>query len=191
MNPVLVVVVLGLAAWPYRRLRRAAGVRAVGPAPGTVRSRRARPTQVAAALPDAIELVVLAVRAGALPSAAVSSVGAHLPASIAPAFDAARVALRDGVRFSEAVQLLAQQLGPAAVPLADSLAAADHDGLPLAPVLERLAAEARTQRRRHADTLARQLPVRLSLPLVLCTLPSFVLLAVAPLLLAALSSLHR
>ena len=31
----------------------------------------------------------------------------------------------------------------------------------------------------------------LSLPLVMCTLPSFVLLAVAPLLFAALSSLHR
>jgi tight adherence protein C len=191
MNPVLVVVVLGLAAWPYRRLRCAAGVRAVDRAPCNVRPRRARPTQVASTLPDAIELVVLAVRAGALPSTAVSSVVPHLPASIAPAFEAVHLALLDGTRFSEAVQLLPQRLGPAAIPLADSLAAADHDGLPLAPVLERLAAEARMQRRRHADTLARQLPVRLSLPLVLCTLPSFVLLAVAPLLLAALSSLHR
>lgn len=78
-----------------------------------------------------------------------------------------------------------------AAPLADSFAAADRYGQPLAPVLERLADEARQHRRRQADTLARQLPVRMSLPLVLCTLPSFVLLAVVPLLLAALSSLHR
>jgi hypothetical protein len=33
--------------------------------------------------------------------------------------------------------------------------------------------------------------VRLAVPLVVCTLPSFVLLAIVPLLLAALSSLHR
>ena len=85
------------------------------------------------------------------------------------------------------------QVQPTAQPmsLADSFAAADRYGQPLAPVLERLADEARQHRRRQADTLARQLPVRMSLPLVLCTLPSFVLLAVVPLLLAALSSLHR
>jgi hypothetical protein len=34
------------------------------------------------------------------------------------------------------------------------------------------------------------LPVRLAMPLVLCTLPSFVLLAIVPLLVGALSSLH-
>jgi tight adherence protein C len=74
--------------------------------------------------------------------------------------------------------------------LTDSLIAADRYGLPLAPVLDRLADEARQHRRRIADANARQLPVRLSLPLVLCTFPSFVLLAVVPLLLAAFSSLN-
>ena len=80
-----------------------------------------------------------------------------------------------------------------ALPLgvADSFAAADRYGQPIAPVLERLALEARQHRRRQADALARQLPVRMSVPLVLCTLPSFVFLAVVPLLLAALSSLQQ
>jgi len=49
---------------------------------------------------------------------------------------------------------------------------------------------ARQQRRRDSDAAARELPVRLAVPLVLCTLPSFVLLAIVPLLLGALSSLH-
>lgn len=71
----------------------------------------------------------------------------------------------------------------------DSFAAADRYGLPLAPIVERLAAEARHQRRRRTEAVARQLPIRMAAPLVLCTLPSFVLLAVAPLLLAAISSL--
>ena len=75
--------------------------------------------------------------------------------------------------------------------LADTLAAADRDGLPLAPVLERLSVESRAQRRRDADARARQLPVRLAFPLVLCSLPAFVLLAVTPMLIAALSALTR
>jgi hypothetical protein len=50
--------------------------------------------------------------------------------------------------------------------------------------------EAREQRRRDGQAAARELPIRLAAPLVLCTLPSFALLAIAPLLLGALSSLH-
>jgi tight adherence protein C len=143
------------------------------------------------ALPDAIDLLVLAVRAGLLPSAALRETHRHF----APvARDAAAEVLRRydaGIRFAEALPALTDRLGPAAAPLVDGFAAADRDGLPLGPVLERLAADARAQRRRTLEATARQLPVRLSIPLVLCTLPAFVLMAVAPLLLAALSSLRR
>ena len=62
--------------------------------------------------------------------------------------------------------------------------------MPIAPVLERLAEEARSERRRAADAAARQLPVRLAAPLVVCTLPAFVLLAIVPLLIGAFSSWH-
>lgn len=143
------------------------------------------------AYPDAIELIVLAVRAGYVPAAALQAVMPHLPLPLRTAFAEVSARTRAGQRFADALAALPTLLGPMAAPLADSFAAADRYGLPLSPVLERLADEARQRRRRHADTLARQLPVRMSLPLVLCTLPSFVFLAVVPLLLAALSSLHR
>ena len=143
------------------------------------------------ALPDAIDLFVLAVRAGHLPAAAVDIVLPHLAPALQPAFAEVAAAVRNGTRFADALAVLPSRLGPQAAPLADSLIAADRYGLPLAPVLDRLADEARQHRRRLADASARQLPVRLSLPLVLCTLPSFVLLAVVPLLLAAFASLNR
>ena len=45
-------------------------------------------------------------------------------------------------------------------------------------------------RRRLGQAEARRLPVRLSFPLVVCTLPSFVLLAIAPAVLGAISTLR-
>lgn len=155
------------------------------------RRRRARRRAMAAAYPDALDLVVLAVRAGHLPAAALRAVVPHLPAEVAGAFAEVVHRVDGGARFADALAVLRHSLGPMASPLVDSFAAAERYGLPLAPVVERLAAEARHQRRRRGEMLARQLPVRMAAPLVLCTLPSFVLLAVAPLLLAALSSLAR
>jgi tight adherence protein C len=143
------------------------------------------------AYPDAIEMIVLAVRAGYLPAAAMVAAAPYLPTSVRPAFEAVAAQTAEGERFADALAVLPSALGPMAAPLADSFAAADRYGQPIAPVLERLAAEARQHRRRQAETLARQLPVRMTVPLVLCTLPSFVLLTVVPLLLAALSSLRQ
>jgi len=154
-----------------------------------VRHLARRRRAVERAYPDAIEMLVLAVRAGALPSAAVQSALPHLPLAVRPAFAAVQQRVATGERFADALGALATHLGLTARPLVDSLAAADRYGLPLAPVLDRLADDARQHRRRAAEARARQLPVRLSLPLVLCTLPSFVLLAIVPLLIGALSSL--
>ena len=75
------------------------------------------------------------------------------------------------------------------MPSTVSIGAADRSGAPLGPTLERLSIEARAERRRLADADARRLPVRLSFPLVGCTLPAFVLLGIAPAILAALTSL--
>lgn len=151
------------------------------------RARAAR--RAAQHLPDALDLLVLSIRAGYMPAHAIVVITPFLPQSLRSSFTAVDEAMKAGVRFADALDRLTTQLGPIAQPLVDSLAAADRYGLPLAPVLERLSFEARQQRRRDSDAAARELPVRLAIPLVLCTLPSFVLLAIVPLLLGALSSL--
>ena len=152
---------------------------------------RARSTRrIAHDFPDAIDLLVLSIRAGYLSAQAVVEVIPFLPPTLRPSFAAVGEAMNRGDRFADALGELRTSLGPIAQPLVDSLSSADRYGLPLAPVLERLSFEARQQRRRDTDAAARELPVRLAMPLVLCTLPSFVLLAIVPLLLGALSSLH-
>ena len=176
MAPVAgLVVLIGAATW-----RLSSGLRS---AARTVR-------QISTDYPDALDLLVLSIRAGYLPAQAVVEITQFLPPRLRHSFAAVDQAMQQGTRFADALRELPRHLGPITQPLVDSLSSADRYGLPLAPVLERMAFEARQHRRRQADSDARELPVRLAVPLVLCTLPSFVLLAIVPLLLGALSSLH-
>jgi tight adherence protein C len=98
--------------------------------------------------------------------------------------------LRRGQRLADALSAFTEELGHPATAFVDALATADRYGLPLGPVLDRLADDIRGERRRRAERHARTLPVRLSFPLVVCTLPSFVLLAIVPALLGAVSTLR-
>lgn len=145
----------------------------------------------ATALPDFIELVIVAIRAGLSPSLAVTVAAAQAPHSIRPALAEVVHQLDRGARLADALAVLPGLLGAGATTFSDALGTADRYGLPLEPVLDRLATDARDQRRREAERHARTLPVRLSFPLVVCTLPSFVLLAIAPAVLGAISTLRH
>ena len=144
--------------------------------------------------PETLELVVLAVRAGATPFGALETtalrVADHGDGRIAHALAEVVHRVQRGERLADALTALPERLGPGAAELSDSLAAADRYGTPLAPVLDRLADEARDERRRRAEIDARSLPVRLSFPLVVCTLPAFVLVAIVPALLGAMTTLR-
>jgi len=141
-------------------------------------------------MPDAVELLVLCVRAGCSPAQAVVELVARAPPALRPAFAAVELQLHRGRSLADALAALSTHAGPAGHDVARVIAAADRDGLPLAPVLDRLVADARAARRRLGDAAARRLPVRLTFPLVTCTLPSFVLLTIAPAVLGALSTLQ-
>ena len=140
--------------------------------------------------PEAIELVILAIHAGSAPLAAVESTAALLDGETGAAFAEVVHRCHRGSGLADALRALPDRLGPSASEFADSFAAAERYGSALGPVLDRLAAEARAERRRRAEADARALPVRLSFPLVACTLPSFVLLAVVPAVLGAVASLR-
>ena len=92
--------------------------------------------------------------------------------------------------LADALPAFVDMLGHEATVFVDALATADRYGLSLAPVLDRLADDIRAERRRRAEAQARTLPVKLAFPLVMCTLPSFVLLAIVPALLGAVSTLR-
>lgn len=152
--------------------------------------RRATQRAIDAGMPDAIELIVMCLHAGLTPTQAVTELARVAPRSVRPAFQSTEQRLHRGAAFADALAELSAQCGHCAAALVTALGTAVRDGLPLAPVLDRLTDEAGAERRRAGEAAARRLPVRLSFPLVACTLPSFVLLAIAPAVLGALSTVR-
>ena len=139
-------------------------------------------------LPEALDLFVLLLEAGVNGRDVVILMAQRGPVSTRPGFAHVADRLDIGQPFGEAVVQL-RTLGPGAIALVDVLIASHRYGLPMTHVVSQLSTEARAARRRRDEAQARALPVKLSFPLVVCTLPSFVLLAIAPAVMAALSSL--
>ena len=87
-------------------------------------------------------------------------------------------------------QPLVTQFGSVAIGLVESICSAYADGAPMAATVERISQDAREQRRRANEVRVRQLPTRLTIPVVMCVLPSFLLLTITPLMASALHGAH-
>lgn len=159
-----------------------------------MRGDRRTATAIAGAYPELVDLLVLTIGAGCSPRQAFAVLVDVAPPVLRAGVQAVARSSASGERFADSVARLREPppvgFGPIAQPLTDALALADRHGTPLPPILDRLATEAREQRRRQSDIAARQLPIKLAFPLVGCTLPSFVLLTIVPLMAGTFSSLR-
>ncbi|MFM8945296.1 MAG: type II secretion system F family protein [Actinomycetota bacterium] len=151
------------------------------------RRRRARQRQRAAArlLPDSVDIIVAALRAGSTSIDSLHLAARHSPEEIRSAFVACVRTYDDGARFHEALDELPRHLGPHSWPVVDLLKDHSRLGIPAVDTAEQLTVEARAARRRAIESSARELPVRLAIPLVVCSLPSFVLIVIAPVIIGA------
>lgn len=145
----------------------------------------------AEAMPELIESLVVLIDAGCSPAHAIRAVARRPPPALAQALDQVVARLSVGVRLADALDVLTTHIGESARLLVDTITRAEVYGDPLGPLLVRLHDEATRQRRQRADIAARQLPIRLCFPLVCCTLPSFAILTIVPLLAGAFSSLRQ
>ncbi len=150
---------------------------------------RQRMRNISRDLPEALDLFVLLLEAGVSSRSVVVEMARRGPGTTRPAFAQVADRLDIGEPFTEAIVQLRIHLGAGAVALVDLVTASHRYGLPMAEVVSQLSTEARAARRRRNEALARALPIKLSFPLVVCTLPSFVLLAIAPAVMAAPTSL--
>ena len=135
-----------------------------------------------AAVPDFVDLLALQVRSGRPPALAFLRASDSATGGLGEAARSVATVVRDGARFVEALTGARSRFDVRAHGVIDALIDTERDGLAPRAIFERLSHDAHQQRRREADARIRALPVRLTLPLVACILPAYVLLAVIPLL---------
>lgn len=130
------------------------------------------------------DLVSAALRAGmALP--AVLDLLAGCPGA-PEELTAARRRVLCGWSWGEALRAVAD---PQLVGLGETIRRAGRSGTPLADRIDLYSERMRSERRLRSDEEMRAAPVKMALPLVLCVLPSFILLGLAPHLPTTLPSL--
>jgi tight adherence protein C len=160
--------------------------------PGATINRAAarRAEAVAAELPEAVDLLQLAVGAGLSVHHAVAATARRLRGPLGAELGRAVGDTGRGLRLADALDAVPDRAGDVTRPLVAALTASERYGAPVVAGLERLAAEVRADNRRRAEEAARKVPVKLLFPLVTCILPAFGLLTVAPLVASALRSLR-
>jgi Flp pilus assembly protein TadB len=106
---------------------------------------------------------------------------------ISPKGSAVAQAITRGERLEQALNLLPHTT--AGYQLAHTILSSHKDGLPVVNTVHRLMSDAHNDMRSATDVLIRQLPGRLAAPLVLCILPSFLFIAVVPLIVHSLGQI--
>ncbi len=150
---------------------------------GRRRGRRRPATTDAAVL---LDLLDTALGSGASVPGALTALGEATARDPAAAqLRSAATALRLGATWQEAWETCP----PVLRPLAAALEPGWTDGVDPCPLVRQAAASIRSRRRQEAQEAAARLGARLVLPLGLCFLPAFVLLAMAPVLLSGVGSL--
>jgi tight adherence protein C len=147
------------------------------------------PVQMTEQLPDVVDLLRLAAEAGLPVASAIIALESRPGGPLGDALRLAAIRLDRGATTVAVLVEIPDTAGPVARSLVEVLVDHDRYGTPLGPALDRLGVESRLRRRRQGEEAARRLPVLLLFPLVLCTLPACVLLAIVPLLVGSFSSL--
>lgn len=97
--------------------------------------------------------------------------------------------VREGLPLAECLEPLAASYALQGRLFADVLVGAERDGLPIVATVARIAQDVRIERRRRVDTAIRQIPVKLTIPLVVCVLPGFLLTTLVPLVASSVGAL--
>lgn len=138
---------------------------------------------------EVLESVTLHVRAGLTVRSALLTTLHHVDGLMKEHLTEFGWRIEHGWLTADALAELGERIGPDARQLVDGVIRAERYGSALAPVLDRMVDDIDRVRREASLRRTRTLPVRLSAPLVVCTLPSFVLLAVLPAIGAAIAGL--
>ena len=148
---------------------------------------RRRRQEVTRGLPLVVDLLAVALAAGAAPSTALRAVAAAVDGPVAEELDGVVQALTVGRDPAQVWRDVARRPGLGG--LGRAMLRAVESGSSVSDALARLAEDQRAAARTEAESRARTVGVRAAVPLGLCLLPAFVLVGVVPLVAGMVAAL--
>lgn len=136
---------------------------------------------ISRALPDAVDILAIAMEAGLAFDSALAKVARHVGGPLGEEFGRTLWELQLGVSRKDAIRNLGDRNDvPELQRFCTTMIQADSFGVSIAKVLKNEAAELRTRRRQAAEEQALKTPVKLVFPVVLVILPALMIVVIGP-----------
>ena len=140
-------------------------------------------------LPDAIDLLTISVESGLGFDAAVQQVARNTEGPLAEEFSRVLREMQIGQGRADALRALGERTNvPDMRSFVGAMVQADSFGIPVAQVLRVQSSEMRVKRRQRAEERAQQVPVKITIPLIFCILPTLFIAVMGP---AVISIMHN
>jgi tight adherence protein C len=140
-------------------------------------------------LPDAIDLLTISVESGLGFDAAVQQVARNTEGPLAEEFSRVLREMQIGQGRADALRAMGERTSVGDVrSFVGAMVQADSFGIPIAQVLRVQSAEMRVKRRQRAEEKAQQVPVKITIPLIFCILPTLFIAVMGPAVLSILDS---
>jgi tight adherence protein C len=143
-------------------------------------------------LPDAIDLLTISVESGLGFDAAVQQVARNTDGPLAEEFSRVLREMQIGQGRGDALRALGERTNVGDVrTFVGAMVQADSFGIPIAQVLRVQSAEMRVKRRQRAEEKAQQVPVKITIPLIFCILPTLFIAVMGPAVLSIMDSFSK
>jgi tight adherence protein C len=132
-------------------------------------------------LPDAIDLMTISVESGLAFDAAVQQVARNTEGPLADEFSRVLREMQIGQGRAQALRAMADRTSVDDVrSFVTAMVQADSFGIPIANVLRVQSSEMRVKRRQRAEEKAQKVPVKMTIPLIFCILPTLFIVVLGP-----------
>lgn len=140
-------------------------------------------------LPDAIDLLTISVESGLGFDAALQQVARNTEGPLAEELSRVLREMQIGMGRADALRGMAERTNVADVrTFVGAMVQADSFGIPVGQVLRVQSAEMRVKRRQRAEEKAQQVPVKITIPLIFCILPTLFIAVMGPAVISIMGS---
>jgi tight adherence protein C len=143
-------------------------------------------------LPDAIDLLTISVESGLGFDAALQQVARNTEGPLAEELSRMLREMQIGQGRADALRAMGERSNVADLrTFVGAMVQADAFGIPVAQVLRVQSAEMRVKRRQRAEEKAQQVPVKITIPLIFCILPTLFIAVMGPAVISIMDSFSK